>query len=128
MTREPSGCGLCLSEWNGGLSSGLLRAAPSPTPLRPQCSNRRGPQPPLTPIPGESEGLPLGRIPHTPVRGEGLPVLLPPGRGVHGGDTRAGEPHHPPQGRLHQKGLRAGQAHPGKVGGEDLSYWHTCHD
>lgn len=82
----------------------------SPTPRRPPCCDQGGGSP-LTPSQGLSEGLPRGRTLHTPVRGEGLPVLLPPGGEVHGGDVGAEEPHQLPQGRLHQRGLRA---HPGK--------------
>lgn len=56
MTREPSGCSLCLSKgwWGGG--SGNSNA---PDPLRLQSSYRRGPQPHSLPSQGRSEGLPL---------------------------------------------------------------------
>lgn len=77
------------------------------------------------PTPGAATG---GGCLHTPVRGDGLPVFLPPGMGVQGGVIRTEEPHHMPQGRLHQRGLRACQANPGKVGGEDLTCWHECQD
>lgn len=73
------------------------------------------------PTPGAATGE--GRL-HTPVRGDGLPVFLPPGMGGQGGVIQTEEPHQVPQGHLHQRGLRACQADPRKVGGKDLTYWH----
>lgn len=98
MTREPSGCNLCLNEGRGL----ELRAPGSYS------------QPIARTHPPSQEILWESRL-HPPVRGDRPPILLPPG--VQGGVIRAEEPHHLPQGCLHQGGLRAHQGNPGKAGG-----------
>lgn len=128
MTREPSGCSLCLGEWGWGFSSGLLRTMSLP-PLGPSAPTRGDHSLTLPSTPGEISGAAIGGgLLHTPVRGDGLPVFLPPGVQVHGGVFRAEEPHDLSQGHLHQRGLRACQVNPGKVRGEGQPDWHTCHD
>lgn len=53
---------------------------------------------------------------HTPVRGDGLPIFLPPGVGLQGGVILAEEPHQLAPGRLYQGRLQARQADPGEWG------------